>query len=418
MKAIKLLACSILLSPVAQPTHAQLLVDSLGHVCIGSTTEAHYNMLGTTPYYFSETIETGNYQHGLYIQPRAIGLHIIKDCHDYMTNYGIWIYHKGSTNSNSYGIYSMGGGSTKKNYAVLGTLRSNIPDSASSAAIYGSINAIHDFEYPGKYAGYFRGDVCVTGTLMANLTSPAATINSHGVASTASVVQMSDPMAVSEKLKGISILEIHQDTPTSNAYRNKATLNIDDELHLDENGNITTCNDLDADETSNNTIPSVRYSLAADELRSIYPELVYEDKEGNWSINYIEMVPLLVQSIKELKAEIDELKGATPRKQGASRKNGVTTDMADAESDLISLSQNDPNPFTTETTIAVSLPESIKNAAIIIYDMSGKKVKQIDVTGRRETTIDVTSEGLTQGMYLYSLIADGKVVSTKRMILN
>ena len=82
------------------------------------------------------------------------------------------------------------------------------------------------------------------------------------------------------------------------------------------------------------------------------------------------------------------------------------------------LSQNDPNPFTTETTIAVTLPETVKKAAIVIYDMSGKKITQINVIERGATSIDVTSEGLTQGMYLYSLIADGKVMSTKRMILN
>ncbi len=53
---------------------------------------------------------------------------------------------------------------------------------------------------------------------------------------------------------------------------------------------------------------SLGYGLAADQLRKVYPELVYEDQNGNMSINYIEMIPLLVQAINELKAEVEELK--------------------------------------------------------------------------------------------------------------
>ena len=54
---------------------------------------------------------------------------------------------------------------------------------------------------------------------------------------------------------------------------------------------------------------------------------------------------------------------------------------------------------------------------MIIYDMSGKQIKQININERGKTSVNITSEGLAAGMYLYSLIADGKVISTKRMIL-
>ncbi|MCS2957195.1 hypothetical protein NXX53_08560 [Bacteroides salyersiae] len=43
----------------------------------------------------------------------------------------------------------------------------------------------------------------------------------------------------------------------------------------------------------------VHYGFIAQELKNEYPNLVYENEQGDLSINYIEMIPLLVQSIQE-----------------------------------------------------------------------------------------------------------------------
>ena len=167
-------------------------------------------------------------------------------------------------------------------------------------------------------------------------------------------------------------------------------------------------------------LSSVKYGLAADQLRNVYPELVYEDGNGNLSINYIEMIPLLVQSINELSAKIEELENGNNDDDFVlmSKARGNATDINEVdETEVLSLSQNRPNPFSESTTIEVTVPESTRTAAIFIYDMSGKQEKQISISERGKVSVSVTSEGLTPGMYLYSLIADGKVVSTKKMIL-
>jgi hypothetical protein len=44
------------------------------------------------------------------------------------------------------------------------------------------------------------------------------------------------------------------------------------------------------------------------ELQKVYPDLVVEGKDGDLSVNYLEMVPLIIRSIQELKEGIDELK--------------------------------------------------------------------------------------------------------------
>jgi hypothetical protein len=54
---------------------------------------------------------------------------------------------------------------------------------------------------------------------------------------------------------------------------------------------------------------------------------------------------------------------------------------------------------------------------IYIYDLSGKQIDQYLVEGRGKTSVTISARSLDAGMYLYSLIADGNVVDTKRMIL-
>ena len=81
------------------------------------------------------------------------------------------------------------------------------------------------------------------------------------------------------------------------------------------------------------------------------------------------------------------------------------------------LHQNIPNPFTQRTQINFYIPENVKTAQICIYNLQGKQIKQIPVTQRGEGSQWISGSELTAGMYLYTLIMDGKEVDTKQMIL-
>ena len=81
------------------------------------------------------------------------------------------------------------------------------------------------------------------------------------------------------------------------------------------------------------------------------------------------------------------------------------------------LGQNKPNPFSTTTEVEVTVPESVQHAFVYVYDLQGKKVQQVDVTARGKQTVSINAATLEEGMYLYSLIADGQVVQTRRMII-
>ncbi len=157
------------------------------------------------------------------------------------------------------------------------------------------------------------------------------------------------------------------------------------------------------------------YGLDADQLEEVFPDLVYENEDGSKSINYVEMVPILVQAINELQSEIDELKGGAAAKKAATKATGI--EDAGDDVTMLSLGQNKPNPFGTSTDIEVSVPDDVQNAFIYVYDLQGKKIDQVDITARGKQTIQLNAASLGNGMYLYSLIADGKVVETRRMIV-
>ena len=157
------------------------------------------------------------------------------------------------------------------------------------------------------------------------------------------------------------------------------------------------------------------YTLKAEQLEEVFPDLVYENEDGSKSINYVEMVPILVQAIGELKSEINELKG-----NGSARKisaNATGINDVDGSVEVLALGQNKPNPFGTSTEIEVSVPESVQSAFVYVYDLQGKKVQQVNLTARGKQTVQLNAASLADGMYLYSLIADGKVVETRRMIV-
>ena len=51
-----------------------------------------------------------------------------------------------------------------------------------------------------------------------------------------------------------------------------------------------------------------QYGLIAQDLETVIPELVDTDEEGWKSIEYSHLVPVLIEAVKELKQENDELK--------------------------------------------------------------------------------------------------------------
>lgn len=155
------------------------------------------------------------------------------------------------------------------------------------------------------------------------------------------------------------------------------------------------------------------YGFVAQEVEKVLPELVHTGKDGYKYIDYISVVPLLVNAVQQLQAELNEVSGKQPMKSRAVTAND------DIAGDMLTpaLYQNAPNPFTAETVIRCDLPESVQQAMLYVYDMQGKQIKSIPVNERGTSSVTIQGSELAAGMYIYALIADGREIDSKRMIL-
>ena len=164
---------------------------------------------------------------------------------------------------------------------------------------------------------------------------------------------------------------------------------------------------------------SERYGFLAQNVKDVFPELVHTDNTGYMYVDYIGLIPILVQSINELKAKIEELTGDKDKEQAPAMYAAQQASQSEMEASLSApkLYQNAPNPWSSETVIRYRLPDNVSRADIYIYDMQGAQIKSIPATGRGESQVTLTAHDLKAGMYLYALVADGALVDSKQMIL-
>lgn len=86
------------------------------------------------------------------------------------------------------------------------------------------------------------------------------------------------------------------------------------------------------------------------------------------------------------------------------------------------LENNYPNPFNPSTTITYSIPklpnQSLVRIRLLVYDTLGRVITTLVDENKRSGTYSVTfnAQGLTSGVYYYSLISESNVI-TKPMLL-
>lgn len=165
----------------------------------------------------------------------------------------------------------------------------------------------------------------------------------------------------------------------------------------------------------------------AQEVETVIPEVVKKaaDDYELRSLNYVEIIPVLTGAIQEQTKIIEEQK--TLIADLLKRVEALETNCAKNQSseklpsntDGAYLKQNVPNPTAQNTVIKFYLPATIAMASLNIYDMTGKEIKAMPVNTRgEETGITISAGELTPGMYMYTLIADGKEIDTKKMIIS
>jgi trimeric autotransporter adhesin len=174
--------------------------------------------------------------------------------------------------------------------------------------------------------------------------------------------------------------------------------------------------------------------------------------DDNYSLAYSQFVVPLVKSVQELSKitdslnttitnqdsinnflqnEINELtnminsccsnindsgRQTTITNQEHSNQNSGAVNVTLSNSKTIILDQNIPNPFGEQTVINYYLPDDTGKAQILFYNADGKLIQSVELTGKGQGSLKVLANDLTNGIYTYSLLIDGKVVETKKMV--
>ena len=319
---------------------------------------------------------------------------------------------KGSANSstNSIGVYGNADTGTKA-IGIVGSI--NQSNSTTGAGIYGTIYNDNGtgLSTGDKYAGFFRGNVKVIGSIVTSSAIQGALLGESSSSTNFSGSGQSlRALSVTSGLSGLHVTTYQKERPTPP----EDTIPIYDP---DEDSTKTAeVVQPEMDVMDEQFYTKNHFALDADRLEEVFPDLVYVNKDGSKSINYMEMIPLLVQSINELSAEIEDLKGQASGDAVKAASRG-TTGAEQSVASKNKLYQNTPNPFKEQTTIRFSLADDVRDAAICIFDMTGKTIKKLPVSSGMES-VSIGGYELGEGMFLYSLIVNGQEIDTKKMIIS
>jgi hypothetical protein len=305
------------------------------------------------------------------------------------------------------GVYGLGFGAHRNNGAFFESYGGGLAVGVVSYALYAKINN------PGTsdYAGFFDGNVNINGN--AYCTSSAWSSDKK---------LKKDIKLLTNGLDKIKLLKPSTYTFRTDEFK---TMNLPKENQL---------------------------GIIAQELEQVFPELVTEiaeqsqmDKDGKITgtipshkvVNYIGLIPVLIAGVQEqqttieaqqktidqqsqinadLQKQLDEQKQLiNSLSQKASGTTGINS-VGTIDSGFQML-QNEPNPFTLETVVKYTLPQTVSNAFMAVYDLTGKQIVTFPIQTKGSSSVTVTSEKLSAGIYIYSIVADGKVVDSKRMIV-
>ncbi len=168
------------------------------------------------------------------------------------------------------------------------------------------------------------------------------------------------------------------------------------------------------------TPDQLQYGLIAQDVEKVVPDLVTTiDSSKGKLLTYSGLIPILIEAIKEQQLQIDSLKQLVNKKGTSSLKSAEISTEVDAATiiEKAALAQNAPNPFSVATTINYYLPETVRQATINIYDLTGIQIKSIPVSLKGNGSITINGYELRPGIFIYNLITDGQEVASKRMVL-
>lgn len=210
----------------------------------------------------------------------------------------------------TYGIYALAGnGESGYNYGIYTLLGGTRNGTAILACAPGK----PDCYIPGIYAGYFRGKVYIEENVGIKNTSPSypldvtGDIHATGTIYYNSIIQTSDESSKTdiktlepgslEKVKQLSSVTYKYKVP-ENLISKITSSSVGDTGIVEEPSELPNAAFYDKEQIG----------FIAQDLQKVFPELVDQNNEGTLGINYIGLIPVLVDAIKEQEMTIAALK--------------------------------------------------------------------------------------------------------------
>ncbi|MBL1179974.1 MAG: T9SS type A sorting domain-containing protein [Bacteroidetes bacterium] len=131
----------------------------------------------------------------------------------------------------------------------------------------------------------------------------------------------------------------------------------------------------------------------------------------------------LSQQVQQIQHCINQLCGNNKQNNSENNNNpqnnelGNTINVELSNGDAIVLEQNVPNPFAENTSINYYIPKNNNYAQLIFTDMHGRIIKTVDIKQSGKGQLKVYAANLSQGVYQYSIVVDGKIIDTKKMLV-
>jgi hypothetical protein len=162
----------------------------------------------------------------------------------------------------------------------------------------------------------------------------------------------------------------------------------------------------------------------AQDVRKVLPEVV-TGKEGNiekgesLSMAYQNIVPVLVEAIKEQTKKIEEKDAAIDDlKKRIEKLELLLVKKTEAPVAGANLGQNQPNPFTAATLISYTI-DNPGVVALTLYNAAGEKVKTLESNYKEKGNYqyNLNGAGLKAGTYVYTLLLNGKQIAKQAVKL-
>ena len=177
--------------------------------------------------------------------------------------------------------------------------------------------------------------------------------------------------------------------------------------YQDNKGNKTNYLDYDAN--------SLFYILV-NSVKAQQQQIVAKDSVINTQQQQISSLQAQVNTQQALTNEI--LSRLSQLEQCTNCNPSVNTTTSSTITNLpASLDQNNPNPFSQNTTIGYFIPQITKSATIVISTLQGNQIQSFVITSTGKGQIMLSAGVLSAGEYLYTLVVDGVKVDSKKMMI-